>query len=247
MVIPVIWQPIIPQMSYIPAFDQKVNMATPISPTYPRNDMMNGYMMNNGYSYALLYNGWLHLIDNTRIEQFLGEMPPSRVNYTNGCIWISVHNRSKAKNLGVQNLNGLYQEFKQMEYILGTNLNQEYMKQLALKYNMLCGKWMCFVDTPDVDRVWSVIARAVSNGRLGHQAKVQSSNPNGIKTHIICVYTNNFLDLDERETIKNELQKVLIESNTVVKRIAYKPDLYTYVGIYQNHHSLNETIDDIVW
>ncbi|CAF1583224.1 unnamed protein product [Didymodactylos carnosus] len=197
--------------------------------------------------YTIVSNGWLQLRDNSKIEKFLVEMAPSKINNTTGCLWISVHNQSKTRNLGISNIGELCQEFKQLEVKLGKDMKIQHMEYLARKHNVLCGKWMCSVKTPQVDYVWQCIARAVIKGRLGSSAKVQSSALNRIITHVICVYTNNYLDLEERKMIRDALANVLIESNTFVRRLTYKPDIYTYLGIYGNHSVISAVVDSIKW
>ncbi|CAF1588014.1 unnamed protein product [Didymodactylos carnosus] len=193
--------------------------------------------------YATFINGWLQLRDNSKIDQFLIDMTPSKINRSTGCAWISVHNQSKEKNFGTSNIDGLCQEYK----LLGKQLSVSRMEHLARKYNVLSGKWMCFVRTSQVDNVWSCIAKAIVLGQLGALAKVQSSELNREICHVICVYTNNYLDLDEREMMKNELKNLLKKSNTIVKYLSYKPDIYTYVGIYHNHPIIPSTIDSVAW
>ncbi|CAF1375952.1 unnamed protein product [Didymodactylos carnosus] len=200
------------------------------------------YLDDGDTQYVSFNCGWIQLQDPSRIEQFLVEMAPSKINDSMGFKWISVYNPSKAENYEIPNVSALRQEYQQLR-----QLNLFQIERLARKYNVLSGKWMCFVPTSHVDYVWSCIARAVVQGRLGYLAKVAVSQRGGSVIHVICVYTNNYLDSVERKIIKYELKNILIEANTNVRRLSYKPDIYTHLGIYQNHPVFSETIDWIRW
>ena len=51
---------------------------------------------------------------------------------------------------------------------------EEDVDEIALKHNILVGKWLVFVDSPRVDQMWSLIATATMEGRLGGSAKVSN-------------------------------------------------------------------------
>lgn len=46
--------------------------------------------------------------------------------------------------------------------------------------------------------------------------------------HVICVYVSNYLDLEDVD----ELRRLLREEGGVRWKIGFKPDVYTYLGIY---------------
>ncbi len=96
----------------------------------------------------------------------------------------------------------------------------------AIQKGSLVGKWLIFEDRRYIDEVWSRIATAVEQGRLGIAAKV-STLKQGKQEHVICVYTYNFLDRDDVRRIRN-----IIRELGIIQRIYYKPDHYTRAGIY---------------
>jgi len=96
---------------------------------------------------------------------------------------------------------------------------------------ILSGKWMMFVKTPDVDRVWAVIVHGVVSGRLGCTAKVgPKSSAHPCETHLICVYTDDFRDKDDVDRVLKELRRLGFEAG-----MSYKADVATYLGIYRNN------------
>lgn len=95
------------------------------------------------------------------------------------------------------------------------------------------GKWLIFVATTQVDRVWSIIKQATQEGKLGNIAKVSTakrisdSRPN---RHVICVYTYNWKD----ETDVHRIRAVLRELS-ITWKISYKADSDTIRGKYASH------------
>jgi hypothetical protein len=62
---------------------------------------------------------------------------------------------------------------------------------LAASTGCTCGKWLVFAQPHVIDSLWATIATAVLQGKLGVSAKVA---PAGQKSHLICIYTYNYLD-----------------------------------------------------
>jgi len=106
-------------------------------------------------------------------------------------------------------------------------------RRLAEKYQYVSGKWMVFSRTDKVDTNWSMIAIALVQGELGSCAKVnptQSMHELNATEHVICVYTDNFVDQSDVRRVRNALRRLGVRN-----RISYKPDIYTYLGIYRNN------------
>ncbi len=90
--------------------------------------------------------------------------------------------------------------------------------------------------------MWKSIATAVFKGVLGYTAKV-STNDNG-RRFLICVYTMDYLDKEDVFKQRKVLQEIGFR-----QLLFYKPDVYTYLGIYQQNpwklkptYSLSEMI-----
>jgi Domain of unknown function (DUF1917) len=97
---------------------------------------------------------------------------------------------------------------------------------LARRQRCLSGKWTIFSRAVAVDRVWAAVAEATHSGRLGTSAKVSTSNP-GQSSHVICVYSYDYFDSADVMRVRAGLQELNVKG-----RLNYKPDIYTYCGIY---------------
>lgn len=100
------------------------------------------------------------------------------------------------------------------------------------KYNQIrSGKWLLFIDINKLDEIWLKIKKATEKGNLGTGAKAATakSNPNETsKTEkVICIYTYNWLDVDDVFRVEKELRKIGITST-----LFYKTDKDTIEGKY---------------
>ncbi|MFX0210139.1 MAG: putative phosphothreonine lyase domain-containing protein [Candidatus Hodarchaeota archaeon] len=102
----------------------------------------------------------------------------------------------------------------------------EAIDKLAVKSGIRVGKWLVYKERSDIDRFWEIIAKATINGILGNSAKV-STKQLGSDRHVICIYTDDYLDLDDVNRVRDELDTL-----GFTERLCYKPDIYTYLGIY---------------
>jgi hypothetical protein len=63
---------------------------------------------------------------------------------------------------------------------------------------------------------------------LGSSAKVSTAAKDPPeKPHVICVYTRNYLDLDDVKRVRGTMRNL-----GFTEPLCYKPDLYTYLNIY---------------
>lgn len=105
-------------------------------------------------------------------------------------------------------------------------LTVENVDKLAKKTSILVGKWLVYRDVSEINNAWKFIAKAVFNGELGISAKV-STTQQGKERHVICAYTYDYLDLDDVKRVREKLRDLGFEES-----LCYKPDIYTYLGIY---------------
>ena len=105
-------------------------------------------------------------------------------------------------------------------------LSVEKLDQLAQKSGILIGKWLVYRSNSEINDVWKTIAKSTINGGLGTSAKVGTAMQND-RRHVICVYTRNYFDFDDVMEVREKL-RLLGFSET----LCYKPDIYTYLGIY---------------
>ena len=96
------------------------------------------------------------------------------------------------------------------------------------------GKWLIFVGSHNLSRIWSKIKIAVEEGKLGGLAKVprHSSRAQSPSSGVICVYTYDWKDAQDVKRIREELRKI-----GIIRKISYKTDEDTDQGIYRTNKS----------
>lgn len=119
----------------------------------------------------------------------------------------------------------------------GRAVTHQTVKELALNHGVLSGKWLMMLDTGfKVDHAWECVARATADGRI-KTCKVSPYDPGNGK-HVICVYNENFTEEDQVVRLD-----AAIRATGVKCSLSYKPDVYTYLGIYRNNRwKLSPTI-----
>lgn len=105
-------------------------------------------------------------------------------------------------------------------------LTVENVDELAKKTSILVGKWLIYRDVSEINNAWKIIAKAVFNGELGTSAKV-STTWQGKERHVICAYTNDYLNIDDVKRVRERLRDLGFK-----EKLCYKPDIYTYLSIY---------------
>lgn len=93
------------------------------------------------------------------------------------------------------------------------------------------GKWLLYVPKEHVDEVWRKVAELTEAGQLGPSAKVATAHSNPLSTgsgHVICVYAEDWRDVEDLRRIVSELRRVgLAQGWTFFKR-----DRETWAGAY---------------
>ncbi|EGX96583.1 hypothetical protein CCM_01240 [Cordyceps militaris CM01] len=94
------------------------------------------------------------------------------------------------------------------------------------------GKWMLFCDVLEVNGVWDIVAKATASNELGIASKVAPRPEQGDlrKERLICVYTKDFMDKVDVGRVVQRLKELGLADNKS-RRIYYKPDVFTYLGI----------------
>ena len=96
------------------------------------------------------------------------------------------------------------------------------------------GKWLIFVSSHNLSRIWNKIKIAVEEGRLGELAKAprHSVYAQSSGSGVIRVYTYDWKDRQDVERIREELRKI-----GIIRKISYKTDEDTERGIYRANSS----------
>ncbi|CAL8384147.1 unnamed protein product [Arctogadus glacialis] len=112
----------------------------------------------------------------------------------------------------------------------GRPINFQTVKELALNHSVLSGKWLMHLEAGfKLEQAWECVARATLDGKM-RQVKVSPNNPHSDSKQVICVYNHNFTD--EVEVMRLD---TAIRSTGIKCSLSYKPDVYTYLGIYRNN------------
>ncbi|KAK0151293.1 UPF0696 protein C11orf68 [Merluccius polli] len=112
----------------------------------------------------------------------------------------------------------------------GRPVNFQTVRELALNHRVLSGKWLMHLDAGfKLEHAWECVARATLDGKI-KQAKVSPHDPTSDGKQVICVYNSDFTDEDEVMRLD-----AAIRSTGVKCPLSYKPDVYTYLGIYRNN------------
>ena len=89
------------------------------------------------------------------------------------------------------------------------------------------GKWLCFIDQQDADRMWGLVAVATRDGLLGSHSDMGPPRT-GSGGQVIEVHTYDWTDADDVHRIREELRRI-----GFVNAIPYKADADTAAGIYK--------------
>lgn len=112
----------------------------------------------------------------------------------------------------------------------GRPVSFQTVKELALNHGVLSGKWLMHLDSGfKLDNAWECVARAAVEGKIS-LVKVSPHDPKSAGRQVICAYNQNFTD--ESDIIRLDS---CIRATGVKCPLAYKPDVYTYLGIYRNN------------
>ncbi|PHH77158.1 hypothetical protein CDD80_888 [Ophiocordyceps camponoti-rufipedis] len=115
---------------------------------------------------------------------------------------------------------------------------------LAHAAKVRTGKWMLFCSQSEVNEIWELVAKATANNELGIAAKVAPRSPmhDQRRDRLLCVYTADFRNKADVGRVLRRLRELkLVETRS--RRIYYKPDVFTYIGIsHGNPWGLNASI-----
>ncbi|KAG1739148.1 translation initiation factor eIF 4e-like domain-containing protein [Suillus paluster] len=121
----------------------------------------------------------------------------------------------------------------------------EKLKEISIKHNYVCGKWLIFASADKVDAIWSKIATSLASGVLASTCafltKVATSPANETPNHqhVICLYVPDVCD----KAAVTDVMKVLLRYHGV-NLSGVKSDLYTGLGLDSKHSS---GIPSTVW
>jgi hypothetical protein len=161
-------------------------------------------------------------------QAFLDTWLPSKTLNTQ-VAWICVHNRRSAKSEDKSPHPDLDALSFAWDKICAEGLPTiSDVDKLAKEFNLLSGKWLVFVSSDKVDNIWGRIVKSTLAGTIGNSAKVSPrKEKDPASNHVICVYNDDYSSMAEVNRVRDGLRQLGVEA-----RIGYKPDIYTFCGIY---------------
>jgi len=76
---------------------------------------------------------------------------------------------------------------------------------------------MLFVEPQEINLVWGVVAQATVKNELGHAAKVAPDAGEGQKQRLVCIYTNDFTDMEDVARVVRKMKDIgLIVTNRAI-------------------------------
>ena len=191
------------------------------------------------------------LVNGMCVDCYLDNYRPSKVenipwviseSFKQGKPWLHEHEKTivnveLAKAIRTHNFkkdekkNGFVISFNDEELFVPFSVDA--IDDLAVKSGILSGKWLIYRERAEIDPVWKMVGKATFVDELGGSAKVSTIYQNKTR-HAICVYTKIYLDLGDVERIREKLYDMGFTEN-----LCYKPDIYTYLGIYYRTTSLS--------
>ncbi|KAI7841867.1 hypothetical protein COHA_004396 [Chlorella ohadii] len=128
----------------------------------------------------------------------------------------------------------------------GRKLAAADVDRLAAEHRITKGKWMLFARSgEEADAAWPAVARAVCGAAAGAgqpaaaplcgSAKVSSTAPPPDNSHVFCCYVENYQDAADVQRVCRGLQRAVPAGLLQDKRLLFKPDIYTYLGIYSRN------------
>lgn len=167
------------------------------------------------------FDAWLENNRPSRVHRYSSEEGVGNVG------WISVIGTNRCHSSG--DVEGLQESWEKL-LDSGRPVTFQTVRELALNHSVLSGKWLMHLEAGfKLDHAWESVARAALDGKID-SAKVSPYNPRGSARQVICVYNENFTD--ESEVVRLDS---IIRSTGVKCPLNYKPDVYTYLGIYRNN------------
>uniref|UniRef100_T1J5Y1 Uncharacterized protein n=1 Tax=Strigamia maritima TaxID=126957 RepID=T1J5Y1_STRMM len=173
------------------------------------------------------------------LDEWLESFKPSEILREDGVGWIVAMGKTDncEDSRDVINLQKAWKDLVESK----APITYDNIKTLAIKYNVTTGKWLFHVPTGSkVDFLWRIIATNVVKNNLdgfSFSAKVSPYNPEE-SNHVISVYNHNYTNDQEVFSLEKAIRLAGVK-----RTLHYKPDVFTYCGIYRrNKWELRPTI-----
>ena len=149
------------------------------------------------------------------------------------CAVLKKEGPSKTKPEAKNHLQAEWEQFSSKGGLSRKKL-EDGLKELSVRHGVLVGKWLFFLTSADMDRVWPELVWALSKEALGRADTMKVGSPDQKGKHCCCVYMPNCFDPVQVESAGSHLEALLGGLVTHVD-LYLKPDAYTHCKIYRQN------------
>lgn len=188
---------------------------------------------------------------HSEFRKFLQRLPPSKTSCGDAA-WIHCSIEPKLHYTTLADEKRILQAVEYFEDSLVPSVKQRSIKAsdidcVAKKFGLMHGKWMIFPTSEEVDNVWEILATNLVDKGLHTCTEIKiSTKSSADDKHVLLAYTENYSDKNDACSVALAIKQALQDagmSNMQDKRMLYKADVYTHLGIYRNNeYNLKPTI-----
>ena len=102
------------------------------------------------------------------------------------------------------------------------------VEELAKSFNVTSGKWIFFPSSGGKgDHLWSIVANGIMSDRLTCDLAKVSALDEASEQHCISMHNPDYTNMDQVMESEKSIRQIGIKC-----KMQYKPDAFTYLGIY---------------
>ena len=107
---------------------------------------------------------------------------------------------------------------------------------IANKFDIKRGKWLIFAHRNEVEIVWNSLAKTILQKAPALFTEIKVSTVSPIEEgHVICTYIEDYTKSSEMQEAADFLVCILKPLELRDRRLVFKPDIMTYLGIYKDN------------
>ncbi|KAJ7582582.1 translation initiation factor eIF 4e-like domain-containing protein [Mycena floridula] len=164
-----------------------------------------------------------HNSTESRIREFVSRWPPSHTPEAY-CAWLGLdrgsHSIAPVTEAQIASLHA-----SAAKIIAANEVTVESLDQIAAANGVTAGRWLIFSSREEIDELWYRILCLVCLKR--QKGLVRVSPQKVADHHVVYVYAEDFTDMQELISLREDLRSIGISW-----KIGFKLDAYTHLGIY---------------
>eukprot|EP00754_Rhynchopus_humris_P036857 Rhum_TRINITY_DN18942_c0_g1::Rhum_TRINITY_DN18942_c0_g1_i1::g.168745::m.168745 len=178
---------------------------------------------------------WLYKLPTESVAEFVNRLPPSRTSYEMTPFICAHHEHEPwdpppiAPKLQLEFDKKVSKEVLEKDALRDPHrIDMESIIPLFSKHKYDLGKWTFLVERDDVDQIWHDVCQTLygPTGLGCGIAKVSPAHPES-DSHVICIYTLNFLMTYDVKRVAEQIRALGITQN-----LKYKPEAATQLDLY---------------